>query len=255
MTEPLAARIFRGEKEDLASDPLYQSWQRVATEMGLREVKANEPDSSIVGTYRSYDVEIAYYHTTRVPLNTDEIQGEDDSSVRLKARTIFRIKFRNPFDVDFRLVPEAFWTTRTFIYHERFRINNPGFENECVTGNNGDYIKAVFDPDICTQILKLRQQDSSFSIWTTKDAKGWRLGAETYSHIRELKRDAERFRFILDVMVNLAEKVERNPSLATPHTRELEEQEFDREFDEELARREAALSRARAKDSPWPMGD
>jgi hypothetical protein len=203
--------------------------------MGLREVKNNEPNSNVVGEYRNHRIEVTY-HSGRVFL--------EDSESSNTFFTIFRVGFENSFDVDLRLGPVA---SRQRIYPERIRIDSPGFEDEYVAGNKEDYIQSIFDSDICTQILKLRGRVPLFSMWTTKDGKGWQLSTETYSHIQEVKNDPDRFRLIIDVLVDLAEKIEKNPPLAIPLARALiqEQKEAKKDSQDEPVNRENVLSGAR----------
>ena len=215
-------------------DPFYTRWQIVAAEMGLREVESNKPDSNVVGEYRNHRIEVTYHSGTVF---------YDDSESARASFTIFRVGFENPFDVDLRLGPVA---SRQRIYPERIRIGSPGFEDEYVAGNKEDYIQSIFDSDICTQILKLRGRVPLFSMWTTKDGKGWQLSTETYSHIQEVKNDPDRFRLIIDVLVNLAEKIEKNPPLAIPLARALiqEQKEAKKDSQDEPVNRENVLSGA-----------
>lgn len=232
-------------EKQFRSSPFYQDWITTLTEMGLEEYSNLSPPL-IGGNYRKHHIEI-FEVTYR-----SESHGDDASSGDT-IQTYYNVELENPQNIMMEIKKRSFFSSRS--RSKDIKIDTAFDKEFSVKGTDETKITDILDSFIRNKIMKIRgfnlvigvdkphdrsryrsQTGILYSLPTLSEAT-IRIGLE--SRIRkgleskydanlarhvdsqplvEIKRDAEKFRAILDTLIDIIEKVETYPA-STHHVR------------------------------------
>lgn len=189
----------------------YEEFKKTIAEMGLEELNNLNP-SQIMGNYRNHRVKI---YEARLEIN--EVSKE----------TNYDVEFENPQTNLLGVKRRSFlaWSKRPFFVYSKskdIRMNDQEFDREfSVKGNKESEIRAILDPSIRNKIMKIG--DFNLTIGWSEIGSAW-VGFQrvfvtnvvryvTYQSIKSIKQDADRFRKVLDTVIDIIEKIEANTSI------------------------------------------
>lgn len=220
--------------------PTYEEWRRTIAEMGLEELDNPQPrvwnifwqlprmaakeleeldkpkSPMVVGNYRSHHVKIY-----EEEFNTDALNWH-------YPETVYDVEFTNPQHIMLgikkrSLLPSATWSRHPFFIYSRnedIKTGDPEFDAKySVKGNREDTIRAVLNQSIRDKITRLEDFNLIIGFSTPPgypqvfDTDPEQVPANTAQHIdyqtfSQIKRNPKRFRVIIDILIDIAEKAE-----------------------------------------------
>lgn len=222
-------------EKQFRSSPFYQDWIKTITEMGLEEYSNLSPPF-IGGNYRKHRIEI-FEVTFR-----SESHGDDASSADT-IQTYYDVELENPQKIMMEIKKRSFFSFGS--RSNNIKINTIFDKEFSVKGTDENKITNILEPSICNKILTIRgfnlvigvdklldrsryrsQTGILYSLPTLSEAT-LRIGLESRvrkgleskydTHLArhvdsqplvEIKWDANRFRAIIDTIIDIVEKIE-----------------------------------------------
>jgi hypothetical protein len=228
----------RKQEKKFLSSPSYQEWKKTVAEMGLIDFSdtSNQDPLEIVGDYRNHHIKISEVEYT------EEDHGESSGST-IRSITYYDVEFENLQKIMLSIKNRSFFS---FLSRSKNnKMSDPTFDEKfSVKGNNEEKIRAILDPSIRSKIMEI--QDFSIVIGVDKITEYVRfqkptvdsaqlivaLRMQLMSQIKKglesryntnvaehvdsqslirIKHDVNRFRAIIDIMIDIVEKIEVSP--------------------------------------------
>jgi hypothetical protein len=189
-----------------------EEWNQTITEMGLEELDNINP-LMLMGNYRNHRVTISEY-TYRAPPGADEsVYHLTNYDVEFKnsAGIMMYMTERFPLGAFQRLVRSpsyASWQREHTVLHEMtdIRVGDDKFDrNILLKGNREGDVTAILDQSIRDKIISVTFP--RFNLTIDEDNLD-RASHHVVGGFSNIKKEAQRFRTVIDLMIDIVEKIE-----------------------------------------------
>jgi hypothetical protein len=192
----------RAQSERNWYNPLLEEWRKTASEMGIAEIREPEPlnalgryigtkyqrgECPVEGNYRNHSISI---------YEVIHNKGGDSSWTE----TVYDVKFNNPKMILMQIKKRSVLS----VFTQSIHTGDFEFDQEFqLKGNRESEIEAILDQPIRNKMMRI----SKFNI-VISEKNPYVAHYSERGSILHTKEDPERFRAIVETMVNIVEKIE-----------------------------------------------
>ena len=197
--------FYYSKKRKREDSKEFEEWKKIVTEMGLEESKKRDTygniNPQITGDYRNHHLRIDEY----------EMGGEYSSSL-----THYNVEFENPqtilMSIGKRSIFFPILTYPPYLWKgKNIRMNDSEFDDKFfVRGNKESEVRAILDSSIRSKIRNIRDFNIIIELHKIKNFnKLINLAQHVDFHsLSKTKQGAERFKEIIDTVIDIVEKIE-----------------------------------------------